>query len=122
MSEKVRREYPCDMPDDTIRYLQNEERKQTQHIKVAKSRANVRETVVKMHNVMEKVGDRGKHINVVEEQVDDLLDTSEDFYYAAMPGWKRYALSWVPPLWWVPMWLQRCCKRRRRIKKKSLLP
>jgi len=114
MIKKVR-EYPHDMPEDTIRYLQSEERKQTQHIKIAQSKANVRDTVIHMHQVLGRAAGRGTQLQVVEEQIEDLMNQSEDFYYETMPGWKRYALSWAPPRWWFPIWLQKwCCRKNKK--------
>lgn len=120
MSKAKKREYPQDMPLDTIKYLQMEEHKQEQHVKVAKATRNVKETVISMHSVMDKIADRGHQLQMVEDQVDDLMEQSQDFYHATLPGWKRYALSWVPPKWWFPRWCDAfSCpcgagKRRRR--------
>ncbi len=102
MSKAKKREYPQDMPLDTIKYLQMEERKQQQHVKVATATRNVKETVINMHSVMDKMADRGQQLEMVEDQVDDLMEQSQEFYHATLPGWKRYALSWVPPSWWFP--------------------
>lgn len=123
LDDKPVREYPRDMPEDTIRYLQREERKQNQHVNVARSKANVKDTVMLMHQNMGKIAERGQKLDEIEDQVEDLLDESELFYHATLPRWKQYVLTWIPPRWWFPTWMQLyCCPcYQKRKKTKGLL-
>jgi hypothetical protein len=110
------REYPIDMPEETIAYLEKEQGKQNQHVNLGKSRKNLRQTVSTMHAVLEKTQQRTLDLEHLETTSESLLDTSKDFYYATLPPWKRYILSWTPPSWWIPNWVWACFKCKKEAK------
>jgi hypothetical protein len=112
------REYPIDMPEETIAYLEKEQGKQNQHVNLGKSRKNLRQTVSTMHAVLEKTQQRTLDLEHLETTSESLLDTSKDFYYATLPPWKRYILSWTPPSWWIPNWVWACFKCKKRSKRR----
>lgn len=85
-------------PPDVERYFAEERAKQQN---IAKTQKNLKETTVMLHNIIEKVNQRGVVVQECETQSEDLLDSSEEFYLAHLPGWKRFIYTWKAP-WWVP--------------------
>ena len=83
-------------------------------IRVASIQENLQTTTTVLTGAMAKLAQRGTTIEVANEQAEFLEESSEAFYTAAMPGWKRYLKSWIPPEWWFRR-LCHCCKKRKRI-------
>ena len=83
-------------PPEVERYFAQERAKQTH---IANAQKNLKDTTVIMHNIIEKTQQRGVVVEECETQSEDLLDSSESFYVANLPGWKRWVYTYKAP-WW----------------------
>lgn len=84
------------LPPEIESYFAAQSKIQQSHVKVAHIQKNVKETIIKMEEVMEKVGERGIQINESAEGAQQLLDSSEEFLnQTRRGGW----CAWIPE-WW----------------------
>ena len=97
-------------PPEVERFFAEERRKQQTHNTIAQTQRNLKETAVTMHHILEKASQRGITLEAREEQSEDLLESSDAFYLATMPGWKRYIYEIKAPWWFNTC----CCKKRRK--------
>ena len=84
-------------PPEVERFFAQERLKQTY---IATAQKNLRETTVVMHHIIEKVGQRGVVVEECETQSEELLESSEAFYMANLPAWKRWMYTLKAPWWW----------------------
>lgn len=89
------------IPPEVERFFAQERAKQTH---IANTQKNLKNTTLLMHNIIEKTNQRGNNIEECELQSEDLVESSEVFYLANLPSWKRWVYTWRAP-WWVPS----CC-------------
>lgn len=100
--------YP--FPPQVEQFFAEERAKQQMHITIAKTQQNLKDTVLTMGNMLDKVHQRSGTLEECEEQSETLLDSSEAFHLAIMPAWKRYIYTYKAP-WW-------CCFPCKRKNKK----
>lgn len=96
------------LPPEIERFFAEERRKQQIHNTIAQTQRNLRDTALTMHQILEKTSQRGTTLEEREDQSEELLDSSDAFYTATMPGWKRYLHEWKAPWWWC------FCKKRKK--------
>lgn len=101
-----------DIPPVVQEWLDGQRRTQQSHVHVATANKNLRETRDTMQSIFVQVAERQELLDETEECVDELVDTSNDFYLATLPAWKRYLRTWIPPPWWCP-----CCYAKRQRKR-----
>lgn len=88
------------LPPAVSDFFEKERKKQVTHNTVAVIHGNLRDTKQTMHKLLVGVVERADALNDTEERANELVSSSEDFYYMTMPGWKKYLYSWKPPAWW----------------------
>lgn len=77
----------------------------------------LRETVDIMRGVVERLLERGEHVDDVVERAERMEGVSFEFYYAALPRWRRALDQYTPPAWWCGGWWGRvCCARCTRMR------
>lgn len=96
------------IPDYVIKYFEQQQREQQSHVTTALVTKNLRETTITMQSVMEKIGQRGTQVSGAEEDVNELLASSEEFLDQTKQSWWKWLCSCIPE-WW--------CSRRREKKR-----
>lgn len=84
-------------PPEVERFFAQERAKQTH---IATTQKNLKDTALIMHNLMDKTVQRGVVIEDCETQSEELLGSSEAFYLANLPAWKRWIYTYKAP-WWL---------------------
>jgi len=109
------------LPPEVERFFAEERRKQNTYATIAQTQRNLKETTVTMHQIMEKTSQRGIVLEEREEQAEELLESSDAFYIATMPGWKRYIYEMKMPWWFHNLRYYCCCCRENKRKKHEYL-
>lgn len=104
---------PSSLPPEVSAYFEQQKHLQNEHVMVAQSKRNVRETTELMEEILLEVGERGAHLDLLEDEAEDLEESSSAFLLETLPGWRRWLRAWAPPDWWCP-----CRSRRRRERQK----
>lgn len=89
-------------PPEIESYFAQQRAEQQQLNKTAHVKKNLRETQTSMHNVMEKLIMRGHDLQVVEEDTQQLLDSSNAFLNHSNRMNLSCLWSWVPGWWCQP--------------------
>jgi len=97
------------LPPEVERFFAEERRKQQTNNLIAQTQRNLKETKIALHSILEKTSQRGIVLDQREEQSEELLDSSDLFYIATMPGWKRFLYEMKMPWWWCS-----CCRKRKK--------
>lgn len=97
-------------PPEVEQFFADERAKQKMCNTISKTQKNLNETLSTMGNMLEKVHQRNAVLEECEEQSEDLLESSEAFHLALLPGWKRYLYTIKMPWWW---WWCSCWNKRK---------
>lgn len=89
-------------PPEIESYFAQQRLEQQQLNKTAHVKKNLRETQTSMHNVMEKLIMRGHDLKIVEEDTQQLLDSSNAFLIQSNRMNWSCLWSWVPGWWCQP--------------------
>lgn len=103
------------LPPEVSAYFDQQKHLQNEHVMVAQSKRNVRETTELMEEILLEVGERGAHLDLLEDEAENLEDSSSTFLLETLPGWRRWVRAWAPPDWWFP---SQCCRRQRQKRQK----
>lgn len=95
-------------PPEVERFFAEQRAKQEMHIAIATTNKNLKETAHVLTNMFEKVHQRSAILEECAVQSEELLESSESFHLAVMPGWKRYIYSFKAPWWWCS-----CCSIKK---------
>jgi len=88
-------------PPEIEKFFEKKREEQNAHNNVSLAKKNLRETAASMKNILEKIGERGVHVDIVQMQTEELLVSSESFLRESRPTpWCVWMWGWVPEWWW----------------------
>jgi hypothetical protein len=102
------------IPPEVELFFAAQRKKQQSFALIAATQRNLKETADTLNTLLDKANQRGATLEKREEQADELLDSSEAFHLATMPGWKRYVYSIRAPWWWPSFFACCACSKRRK--------
>jgi len=97
-------------PPEVERFFAEERKKQAL---IVTTQRNLNETRLTMENIIEKTNQRGNTLETREEESEELMDSSEKFHLAIMPGWKRFIYTFKAP-WWSIYLCSSCFGKKKR--------
>lgn len=99
------------IPPEVERFFAEMRREQQAFATIASTQRNLKETATTLGTLIDKANQRGTTLDEREEQAEELLDSSEEFHMATLPGWKRFVYTIRAPWWWPSCCSN--CKRRK---------
>lgn len=87
-------------PPEVRRYFEQQKREQQVYVNTAHIKKNLRETTIVAINAMDKLIQRGTQLEMVEEEAEQLQQTSKLFLVDTLPWWKFYLFCNCLPTWW----------------------